>query len=358
MRVLLLADTHIGLDLPLHPRTPRRRRGDDFLANFWAATALALRGDVDVVVHGGDLLDRGRLPNAIVERALAPLTQVANAGIPVYLVPGNHERSRIPLSLWTVHPNLHIFRQPATFVHTVGRTRLAISGFPAVRGIRSSFGATLQATGWQAETADIRLLCMHQAIEGSQVGVQNYTFRDGGDVLPTRDLPGGFAAVFSGHIHRHQVLRQDLRGRRLATPVVYPGSVERTAFAEREETKGYVIAELLPGAAEGGILSRVQFVPLPVRPMVVLTWVASSMGPTDLRTWLASTLAGLDADAVVSLRPHGVVPDEIWSVLRAHELQALTPAGMNVELSLASAVGPTRRSGKTSRTRFSSDSAL
>jgi hypothetical protein len=33
VRVLLLADSHLGFDLPVRPRSNRRRRGHDFLAN-------------------------------------------------------------------------------------------------------------------------------------------------------------------------------------------------------------------------------------------------------------------------------------------------------------------------------------
>jgi len=82
LRVLLVADTHLGLDLPLHPQVQRRRRGADFLANFRRALEPALRGEVDLVVHGGDLFDRSRVHPALVQIALAPLLEVAAAGVP------------------------------------------------------------------------------------------------------------------------------------------------------------------------------------------------------------------------------------------------------------------------------------
>ncbi len=56
LRVLLLADTHLGFDLPWKPRVERRRRGPDFFANYRRALAPARRGEVDLVVHGGDVL--------------------------------------------------------------------------------------------------------------------------------------------------------------------------------------------------------------------------------------------------------------------------------------------------------------
>jgi len=58
MRVLFVADTHLGFDLPARPRVDRRRRGPDFFACFVRALEPALRGEADVVVHGGDLLYR------------------------------------------------------------------------------------------------------------------------------------------------------------------------------------------------------------------------------------------------------------------------------------------------------------
>ena len=51
VRILLLADSHLGFDLPVRPRVERRRRGHDFLANYASALQPALDGEVDIVVH-------------------------------------------------------------------------------------------------------------------------------------------------------------------------------------------------------------------------------------------------------------------------------------------------------------------
>jgi exonuclease SbcD len=72
IHVLLLADTHLGFDLPLRPRVERRRRGPDFFANLERALEPALRGEADLVVHGGDLLFRSRVPDRLVEMAMGP----------------------------------------------------------------------------------------------------------------------------------------------------------------------------------------------------------------------------------------------------------------------------------------------
>jgi len=83
VRVLLLADTHLGFDLPFRPRVKRRRRGADFFANFERALEPALRREVDLVVHGGDLLYRSRVPLQLVHMALEPLRRVASLNVSV-----------------------------------------------------------------------------------------------------------------------------------------------------------------------------------------------------------------------------------------------------------------------------------
>ena len=70
--------------------------------------------------------------------------------------------------------------------------RLAISGFPFSRKIGLVFPEVLKATRYEQFPADLRILCMHQAVEGAKVGPVNYTFRPGQDVIRGSDLPKAF----------------------------------------------------------------------------------------------------------------------------------------------------------------------
>lgn len=331
-RILLVADTHIGLDFPLKPRVQCRRRGDDFLANFRLALEPARNGEVDAVVHGGDLFDRSRVPAALVQIALEPLLEAARAGVPVFLVPGNHERGKIPFHLWRSHPNLHIFDTPGTFVIQKGDARLSLSGFPFTRKIRDRFAGKVLETAAGRHNADVRLLCMHQAVEGAQVGPVDFTFRSGEDVIRGADLPPGFDALLSGHIHRSQVLRSDLRGRKLAAPVIYPGSVERTAFAEQHERKGYCILEFLVQQKPGSRLERIDFYPLPARPMVTLEIQPDGTAAAELREQLRPRLAELDPEAVVRIRLLDEPSEAAWKAFSAASLRELAPPTMNVTI--------------------------
>jgi DNA repair protein SbcD/Mre11 len=330
LRVLLLADTHLGFDEPLRPRSDRLRRGPDFFRCADAALEPARRREVDLVVHGGDLLYRSRVPASLVARALEGLLTVADRGVPVVLVPGNHERSALPYPLLAAHEHLFVLDRPRTVRLRLAGLDVAVSGFPCERDdIAARFGERLATTGW-AEPADIRLLCLHQTVEGATVGPGNFTFRQAPDIIPGRAIPAGFAAVLAGHIHRHQVLTRDLTGRPLLAPVIYPGSTERTSFAEQDETKGYTIVTVLPERKFGGRVGSVVFHELAARPMSTARVNVSGLKGEALSQRLRSVLAGCPADGVVRLDVEGLPAPGAEECLRVATLRTLHPPTMVV----------------------------
>ena len=334
IRILLLADTHLGFDLPVNPRINRRRRGHDFQANFAMALQPALMGEVDLVVHGGDVFNRSRPPASVVWQAFEPLKRVADRGIPVYVVPGNHERGRLPHLRFAQHPHIHIFDEPRTFVTTIRGVRVAIAGFPSERDeVRRKFSNLVAGTGHHDAEADVRLLCLHQCVEGATVGPADYTFTTAADVIRAGDIPLGFAAVLSGHIHRWQALTTDLRGRPLPAPVLYPGSIERTSIAEADEQKGYLVVELKREVERVGVTW--EFRALPARPLVRHDLQLDGLTATQVESAIRLLVANSPADAVISVRVAGAINPDVSRVLSANVLRALTPATMNLDLRLA-----------------------
>jgi len=298
MRVLFVSDTHLGFDTPARPRVVRRRRGDDFVRNFDRALEVARAGDVDVVVHGGDLLYRSRVPAWLAEAALAPLKRLGSSGVPVLLVPGNHERARMPYPLLALHDGLHVFDRPGSVVLEARGVRVAFIGFPYTWGIRRRFRDVLSAATHNTPQADVRVLCLHQRIEGATCGPGNFTFRGGDDVIRAADLPLDVAVTLSGHIHRHQVLRPARR-----PPVIYAGSIERTSFAEASETKGFVVLELTRSG-----LGRFEFRPLPARPMMIRTLSFGDVDGMEAYARVREAIDSTPGDGVVQLRVTGRMP--------------------------------------------------
>jgi DNA repair exonuclease SbcCD nuclease subunit len=277
--------------MPSRPRVARRRRGEDFFANYERVLDVARSGAVDVVVHGGDLLYRGRVPLWLAEQALAPLRELASSGIPVLLIPGNHERSAVPYPLLAVHEHLHVFDRPRTVTIAAGGVRAAFVGFPYTHDIRRRFPAILAEASREAVDADVRVLCIHQCVDGATCGPGTFTFRGGDDVIRVADLPD-VAVTLSGHIHRHQVLRPAGRAQ-----VVYAGSTERTSFAEARETKGFVVLELTPCG-----LGSLAFHALPARPWFRCTLGLDGLDAAQVHARVAAAIAATPGDAVVQLR--------------------------------------------------------
>jgi DNA repair exonuclease SbcCD nuclease subunit len=292
MRLLFLSDTHLGHDLPARPGATRPRRGADFFESFEAALAPARAGEVDAVLHGGDLLYRSRVPAWLSDAALAPLRRLADAGVPVLLLPGNHERGRVPHPLLALHRDLHVFDRPRTVVLEAGGVRVAFTGFPYASEVRERFPALLEAARAGAAPADVRVLCLHHCVEGATCGPGDFTFRSGPDVIPRAALPRDVAAVLCGHVHRHQVLRADG-----LPPVIYAGSTERTSRAEAGETKGIVLLSLDPDG-----LVRHELRPLPDHPL-------PAAPPRD-RTWARRDEASASRATSPHRRPGGGSHDE------------------------------------------------
>ena len=316
----------------MRPRVDRRRRGHDFLANYAAALQPALAGEVDVVVHAGDVFDRSTIVPTLAYQGLEPLCRVADRGIPVFIVPGNHERSRLPHLRFASHPGVHVFDQPRTFHTEVRGTTIAIAGFPYERDVRERFADLLRRAGWRSSAAALHLLCIHQCVEGATVGPADYTFTTAADVVRIRDVPSEFAAVFSGHVHRHQVLTTDLALRPVSTPVLYPGSLERTTFAEIGESKGFMVVRIGVETEVGTARVAWEFRELPARPMIRREIVIEGMSETALATAVREIIAAAPVDTVLSIRLIGTLSESQRRAVSSARLRAMAPRTMNVDI--------------------------
>jgi len=333
MRLILVADTHLGLDYPLRPRTERCRRGQDFFDNFIRVLDFAVATRADLLVHGGDLFFRSRIPPKISDLVYALLLEYAEKGLQFVIVPGNHERSQLPQSLLTGHPNIRIFDQPQTFALNLNGIKVAISGFPNERqDVRRTFPDLLQRTKWQQTQADIRLLCFHQAVDGAQVGPAIFTFRTGHDVIRLQDLPADFTALLAGHIHRRQILKRAAVNPQRVVPVIYPGSVERTSFAEKNEPKGFFEILFAPNESDTWQIENLNFQPLPARPMREVV-INTEFSASHFQEQLSRQLSSLETNAIVRLKPGPGVSAEVKKLCTSRILREILPATLIIELS-------------------------
>ena len=291
IKILFFADTHLGFDQPIRRATKRPRRGPDFFRNFHQVLAAAHIHKVDLVIHGGDLFDRSHVHPTILNRAYDALFQFAEEGIPIVLVPGNHDRSTLPSGLFLQHPNIKIFREPGTFTFQFKETRCILAGFPFIRNIGEALPRVLEKIAPGMTGDGIKILCMHQAVQGAVVGPAAYTFRPGPQVISMQDLTGPYHAYLSGHIHPHQILYTEG-----GIPFIYPGSIERTSFAEKDESKGYTLLTFLGDASK----LEVDFKQLPSRPMHTILLEDTST-KNEVITTLYSNISSLPKNSIVRI---------------------------------------------------------
>jgi DNA repair exonuclease SbcCD nuclease subunit len=295
MRILHLTDTHLGAHLSVVGAPAGWHRGDDHARAVEHALAPALRGEVDVVLHTGDVFDRSR-PSPRAMRDAARLFSAAADHVPVVMLPGNHDRRGIRRSLPLDHPNLHVFDRPTRFV--VGE--LALGLVPFFR----------RAEHWAAAARSVcdpgvDLLLTHMAFDGASVPGLTFRADRRTDTVGRRHLPAGVRTILCGHIHPRQVTRID------GVRVIQPGATERTAFSEADQPKGAL-------RMEWGRCLKWRWQDGPSRPMVTLREPAAVRPGTLLRNETG-------------------VPDEVWVergawVLRRAAARAPRPARRQVPL--------------------------
>jgi DNA repair protein SbcD/Mre11 len=325
LKIVFFADTHLGIDYPIKPKIERCRRGDDFFNNYQKVLEFAVEAKADLVLHGGDFFFRSKVPTPIVDKAYDILYDFAENDIPFIIVPGNHERSVLPNSIFMNHKNIHVFDEPKTMYFERQKAIIGITGFPNIRnGIKLQYEKIFeQATEGNPE-ADIKLLLMHQAIQESKI--EGFIFRYGIDVLPLEMLPDDYQAILSGHIHRAQIFQYKKNGKQI--PVIYPGSTERTSIVEMAEKKGFY--ELIFEESDNGwILAETNFHILPTRPMVRIDITKLTEDEKVLRNLLEAELSQIDQNSVVRLRCE--IP-ETRKLLKAELLRELTPKTMTLSL--------------------------
>lgn len=100
---------------------------------------------------------------------------------------------------------------------------------------------------------DVNIFLTHYPVEGFEGYFGQETH------VATSSIPAGYQLFATGHLHCHQ--KRTING----TPVIYPGSTERTSFHEEKEKKGFLWLEL----DKTGI-THDEFHETPARPMETL----------------------------------------------------------------------------------------
>jgi 3',5'-cyclic AMP phosphodiesterase CpdA len=130
------ADTHLGFEITKIAQSDprgRKHRADSIFSNFVTIVKHAIEMEADLFIHSGDLFNKYYIPREILDELIRPFLELVRSGIPVLLIPGNHERSVFPFDLFHGAKNVFVFDRPKSLSLTVDGYSVGIAGFPFIR---------------------------------------------------------------------------------------------------------------------------------------------------------------------------------------------------------------------------------
>jgi exonuclease SbcD len=373
VRILHFSDLHIGVENygRTDPETGLSTRLGDFLSSLDQVVDFALTNNVDLVLMAGDAY-KGRDPSQTHQREFARrLNRLSEAGIPVFLLVGNHDLPNA-VSRATAVEIFSTLRVPHTYVGSQLENYLAPtpSGPLQVLAVpwprrsviltrEDSRGLTIEEIRAEIErrmTAAIEvrarqldpdvpaIIAGHVTVNGATTGTERSMMLGQDHVLLASALDRPQVDyVALGHIHKHQVLRDAPR------MVVYSGSLQRVDFSEEGDEKGFCVIDLDPAAPQGHRLVDFSFQRLEARPFVTIDATVSADDPDPTNTVLRAIARKNITNAVVRLRIS--LPQQLDSGLREPEIrEALATAHYIAAISRESPDAPRR-------TRLAAESA-
>jgi exonuclease SbcD len=276
IRLLHLADVHIGMENygRLDPATGLNGRVMDFLRRLSEVVDYALDNEIDLVLFAGDAY-KSRDPNSTYRREFARrIKRLADAGIPVVLLVGNHDlpaatkrASSVEIFRTLDVPNVLVGNREQLHRLTTKRGALiqvATVPYPLRQQllahddhknktiaeldelVQQIVVDIIRALAEQVDPSLPAVLTGHFSVSEAKLGSER-TVMLGRDVVVLKSVLADpvWDYVALGHIHRHQELN---RGQQ--PPIVYCGSLERIDFGEEKEAKGFVVADVRRGHAE------------------------------------------------------------------------------------------------------------
>ena len=367
MRLLHFADLHIGVEnygRP-DPATGLSTRLLDFLAVYDELVDYALRERVDAVLFAGDAY-KSRDPSQTHQREFARrIAKLANAGIPVFLLTGNHDLPAVAgrASALDIFPTLDVERvfvadHIGTILLPTQAGPLQVIALPWIRRAQylarddtrnltlDEINARLQETLTSLISQELdrldpnipAVLVGHVTVAGATTGAERSMMlgRDPVLMLSTLASPR-LDYVALGHIHKHQVLNHN--------PIVaYAGSLQRVDFSEEKEDKGFCVVDLDPKSRPGsGRLVDFRFQPVHARPFVTVdVTIRPGDDPTArvLDAIARPSRGGRIAGAVVRVRID--VPEDLDRLIRDAEVRDALAAAHFIAAVNHNVLRPTR----------------
>ncbi|HEY8490129.1 MAG TPA: exonuclease SbcCD subunit D [Dehalococcoidia bacterium] len=325
LRILHFADLHIGVEnygRP-DPATGLSTRLLDFLAAFDELVECAVRERVDLVLFAGDAY-KTREPSQTHQREFARrIRRLLNAGIPVYLLVGNHDlpnaaarANALEIFATLEVEGAHVGSRLGTTVIQTPNGPVQVVGVPwpnvslllsrdeyrnlsidqVNQRVEEILSHEIQKEGEALDPSLPCVLTAHVAMNEflAQAGSEQWmTVGHAPTILKSTLRPDLFDYVALGHHHHHQVLNE-------RPPIVYAGSLQRVDFGEEKDEKGFCLVTLDPARPRGDRVTELEFRKVHARRFVTVSVSPRGEDPTP-EVVEAIARAGVE-DAVVRVQ--------------------------------------------------------
>lgn len=291
MKLLHFSDMHIGMEnySRLDPETGLSTRLLDFFKTFDFIVDTATEEKVDAVLFAGDAY-KTRDPNPTQQRGFGErIKRIVKAGIQVVLVVGNHDTPNAEGKANTLDiystleiENVWISRKPELLEIPTKSGNLQIVTLPWLhKDEYKTVGEKLNFLYGKIKSNSPAIFLSHCEVEGASFGSEKGMAISNDVTVPLPLLQDKrLSYVALGHIHKHQVLSQN-------PLVVYSGSPQRIDFGEEKESKGIILAEIIPAPAKEGnnkYTTTFQFIPTNCRKFlsIIVYLKSTELNPTQV----------------------------------------------------------------------------
>lgn len=301
INVIHVSDIHLGSGEGhgrVNPQTGLNSRFEDFSQALKRAVDYTINNKADIFLFSGDAY-RNSSPEPLHQKVFASeLKRLSDASIQTILLTGNHDlilRSTASHSMSVFQslevPNVTVIDKPRMFKVDTANGACQIIALPYVtrhhlmssdeyssmgqaqidKIIIDKVNAVLHGLYDELDESLPTLVTAHMTLDKAIAGIEKellvgYTQTFPSDIFVDSRLD--FVAL--GHVHKHQVIRQD------SPPIVYAGSLERIDFGEEKEDKGFLHIELARKS------SQFEFHSIDPRPFITIDCdLTNSVDPTQ-----------------------------------------------------------------------------
>jgi len=242
VQILHCSDMHLDKNFNMANLARAQERKEDLNRNFSAAVDYALRNRPDLFLMTGDIFDRVSPGNAARILVTEKVRQLKEAGISVFMIGGNHDVPKLggqhlaidvlsSAGLATVFSRSDEFERRVLQVNGRSVCVAGKSYFSQVESENPLRGRKVPIEG------DYNLLMLHGSLQGLNVFSSVPEMASQNPFRP-EDIKAGLNYLALGHFHNYYERDHE------ACKIVNPGSMEKLSWAEMNDEKGFVWAEL------------------------------------------------------------------------------------------------------------------